>query len=131
MTHIRSFNHYEKLVAYQNFVFNLDKRLKKLNKNYFENSSISAVLDLVQKKTCKPFVKKLPNVPGDQQIEKQQSEDNILTGQDVLSKMVAPEGFKALDAVGKAAVVKLFANLQSAHHSVANVASSIMDLGKV
>ena len=58
--------------------------------------------------------KKLPDVPDDQQIEKWQSEDNIPTGQDVLSKMVQPEGFKALDAVGKAAVVKLFANLQSA-----------------
>ena len=44
--------------------------------------------------------------------------------------MVAPEGFKSLDAVGKAAVVKLFANLQSAHNSLANVASSIMDLGR-
>ena len=45
--------------------------------------------------------------------------------------MVQPKGFKALDAVSKAAIVKLFANLQSAHDSLANVASSIMDLGKV
>ena len=45
--------------------------------------------------------------------------------------MVSPEGFKALNAEGKAAVVKLFANLQSAHDSLANMASSIMELGKV
>ena len=45
--------------------------------------------------------------------------------------MVAPKGFKPLDAVGKAVVVKLFANLQSAHNSLANMAGSIMDLGKV
>ena len=76
-------------------------------------------------------MEKPPNVPEDQQIEKQQSEDNIPTGQDVLSKMVAPKGFKALNAEGKAAVVKLLANVQSAHDSLANVASSIMDLGKV
>ena len=131
MTHIKSFNCYEKLAAYQDFIFNLCKRLKELDKNYFENSSISTVLDLVRDKTCKPFVKKLPNVPDDQQIEKRQLEDNIPTGQDVLSKMVQPEGFKALDVVGKSAIVKLFSNLQSAHNSLANVASSIMDLGKV
>ena len=47
MAHISSFNHYEKLVAYQDFVFNLVKKLKELDKNYFENSSISTVLDLV------------------------------------------------------------------------------------
>ena len=74
---------------------------------------------------------KPPDVPDDQQIEKWQSEDNIPTGQDVLSKMVAPKGFKALDAVGKAAMVKLFANLQSTHNNLATMASSIVDLGKV
>ena len=47
MTHIRSFNRYEKLAAYQDFIFNLDKRLKELDKNYFENSNINTVLDLV------------------------------------------------------------------------------------
>ena len=45
--------------------------------------------------------------------------------------MVSPEGFKPLDDAGKAAVVKLFANLQSAHDSLANVAGSIVDLAKV
>ena len=76
-------------------------------------------------------MEKPPNVPDDQQIEKRQLEDNIPTGQDVLSKMIAPKGFKALNTEGKAAVVKLFANLQSAHNSLANMASSIVDLGKV
>ena len=47
MTHIKSFNCYEKLVAYQDFIFNLYKKLKELDKNYFENSSINTVLDLV------------------------------------------------------------------------------------
>ena len=72
-----------------------------------------------------------PNKPDDQQIEKWQLEDNIPTGQDVLSKMVAPEGFKVLYAEDKAAVVKLFTNLQSAHNNLANVAGLIVDLGKV
>ena len=45
--------------------------------------------------------------------------------------MVAPKVFKALNAEGKAVVVKLFANLQSAHNSLANMAGSIVDLGKV
>ena len=47
MEHINSFNCYKKLAAYQEFVFNLDKRSKELDKNYFENSSINTVLDLV------------------------------------------------------------------------------------
>ena len=131
MEHITGFNRYKKLVAHQDFIFNLDKRLKELDKNYFKKSSIDTVLDLVQDQTCKPFVEKPPDEPDDQQIEKWQLEDNIPTGQDVLSKMVAPEEFKALNAKGKAAVVKLFANLQSAHDNLANISSSIVDLGKV
>ena len=47
MEHINSFNHYKKLVAYQDFIFNLDKRFKNLDKNYFKHSSIDTVLDLV------------------------------------------------------------------------------------
>ena len=76
-------------------------------------------------------MEKPPDEPDDQQIEKRQSEDNIQTGQDVLSKMVAPKGFKALKAEGKAAVVKLFSNLQSAHENLANMAGSIVHLGTV
>ena len=66
-----------------------------------------------------------------QKIEKRQSEDNIPAAEEVLSRMVSPEGFKPLDDMGKAAVVKLFANLQSAHDSLANIAGSIVDLAKV
>ena len=57
--------------------------------------------------------------------------DNITTTEEVLSRMVSPEGFEPLDDAGKAAVVKLFANPQSAHNSLANVAGSIVDLAKV
>ena len=132
MTHIRSFNRYKKLAAYQNFVFNLDKRLKELDKSYFENSSVDVVLDLVCDKTCKPFIEKPPVQQGEQQrIKKRQSEDNIPATEEVLSRMVSPEGFKPLDDTGKAAVVKLYANLQSAHDSLANIAGSIVDLAKV
>ena len=47
MEHITSFNRYKKLAAYQDCIFNLDKRLKELDKNYFEKSSVDTVLDLV------------------------------------------------------------------------------------
>ena len=132
MTHIHSFNRYEKLAAYQNFMFNLDKQLKELDKTYFEKSSVDAVLDLVCDKTCKLFVEKPLIQPEEQQnIKKRQSEDNIPTTEEVLSRMVSSEGFKPLDDTGKAAVVELFANLQSAHDSLANVVGSIVDLAKV
>ena len=45
--------------------------------------------------------------------------------------MVSPEGFEPLDDAGKAAVVKHFAKLQSAHENLANVVGSIVDLAKV
>ena len=44
-------NNPKEAATYQDFIFNLDKRVKELDKNYFENSSISTVLDLVQNKT--------------------------------------------------------------------------------
>ena len=132
MTHIHSFNRYEKLAAYQNFMFSLDKQLKELDKTYFKKSSVDTVLDLVHDKTCKPFMEKpLVQQEEQQKIEKRQSEDNIPATEEVLSRMVGPEGFEPLDDAGKAAVVKLFVNLQSAHDSLANVVGSIVDLAKV
>ena len=132
MTHICSFNRYEKLAAYQNFVFNLDKQLKELDKTYFNKSSEDTVLDLFHDKTWKPFMDKpLVQQEEQQKNEKRQYEDNIPTAEEVLSRMVSPEGFQTLDDAGKAAVVKLFANLQSAHDSLANVTGSIVDLAKV
>ena len=132
MTNIHSFNRYKKLAAYQNFMFNLDKQLKELYKSYFEKSSVDIVLDLIHDKTCMPFMEKPLVQQGKQQKKKKrQSEHNIPTAEEVLSRMVSPEGFKPLDDTDKEAVVKLFANLQSAHDSLANVAGSIVDLAKI
>ena len=66
-----------------------------------------------------------------QKIKKRQSKDNIPAAEEVLSRMVSPEGFKPLDDTGKAAVVKFFGNRQSAHNSLANIGGSIVDLAKV
>ena len=69
---------------------------------------MDAVLHLVRDKTCKPFMEKPPVQQKEQQkIEKRQSKDNIPATEEVLSRMVSPEGFQPQDDAGKAAVVKL------------------------
>ena len=85
MESTRGYNRYAKADAYKYFIFGLAKLLNSLDSTYFQNMNFDLVLDLIVDKYCKAYLEK----PGKTNpMEKRQSSDAILTGQDILTHMV-------------------------------------------
>ena len=88
------------------------------------------MLALVPDRRCTPYVKKPADKPTDER-EQRQSADTISSGDDVVPKLATTLDLKNLDGAGKAAIVKVFDNLQLAHDELSKLSGSIVSLGKV
>ena len=79
---------------------------------------------------CKPFVEQPIDEPEDI-IEHRESPKTLISGHDVLTRLVHKANHKALKDAGQKVVVQLFSELSDAHDNLSNVAKSISKLRQI
>ena len=111
MIDINGYDRYKQEDAYPEFVRKYVKELKTLD-DYFKDTSIKTILDIVDDKLCNYMRKPTPDPKA---IKIRTSEENIPSGHDTLQQLAHKKPSPALDDAGQAAVVQRFADLQFAH----------------
>ena len=118
--------------AYQNYVFNLHKRMMELDNKYFKYTSVDTVLDTIPDKKCKLFLEKPVDDPeANDTIVPRDAPKTLPTGHSVLTRLVYEADHKALDDKGQKVVVQLFSELSNTHDNLSKAAKSISKLGKI
>ena len=130
MESISSFNRYAQEDAYPTYVFKLHKCMMELDHKYFKYASVDTVLDTIPDRLCKISVEK-PADDTEDTIQQRQSQNNLPTGHNILTRLVHEANHKALDDAGQKVVVELFSQLSDAHDNLSKVGKSISKLGQI
>ena len=101
-------------------------------KEYFKNTDKSVVLGLIDDKSCKML--RVETAKESENREKfpdpRTSTDNIITGTQVLSRLVAMSNFTAIQGDQREMVCELFDSLQTAYTAIADVTGTLAALGR-
>ena len=101
--------------------------------DYFKDTSIETVLELVDDTTCK--ILWVETAKDRQQQEKCKdlmvSADNILTGTAMINRLASLPNFKSITNEHKETIIELFLSLQQAHNAAAKTVGHLASLAHV
>ena len=126
--HIRGFDRYLHLDAWQTFLHVLSQLLSKLDSAYFTKLNTEIVLDTIPDKACDTFLARPEEAAV--RIQQRVSSDEIPVGPEVVSKMRL-QNLPCFDKKGQQAVTALFNHLQDAHNHLAEVAKQVVMVSEV
>ena len=100
--------------------------------DYFRHADRTVVADIIDDKSCEVLkMEKAKEADREKCPDPQTSTDNLMTGNQVLSRLVALPNFESINGDDRVAVCEFFDSLQTAHNAAADVAGHLTTLGRM